>query len=39
MTTKTTNAKTKALPKTKHLGHEFDPTETNWAALTFPADP
>lgn len=40
MTTKTikTNA-TKELPKTKHLGHEFDPSETNWAALTFPADP
>lgn len=33
MTTKTTNA------KTTHLGHKFDPTETNWAALTFPADP
>jgi len=24
---------------TKHLKHEYDPSETNWAALTFPADP
>jgi hypothetical protein len=25
--------------KTEHLRHEYDPTETNWAKLTFPADP
>ncbi len=29
-----TNART-----TKHLGHEFNPTETNWSAVAFPADP
>ncbi|WP_333814844.1 hypothetical protein [Tabrizicola sp.] len=29
-----TNART-----TKHLGHEFNPTETNWSALAFPSDP
>lgn len=43
-TTKTTKAKTSAAsaPMTRtttHHGHEYDPTETNWAALTFPADP
>jgi uncharacterized protein YdcH (DUF465 family) len=43
-TTKTTKAKTStaSAPKTRtttHHGHEYDPTETNWAALTFPADP
>jgi hypothetical protein len=32
------NTKTKTR-KTPHHGHEYDPTETNWAALTFPADP
>jgi uncharacterized protein YdcH (DUF465 family) len=34
----TKNTKTKTR-KTTHHGHEYDPTETNWAALTFPADP
>lgn len=32
----TTKTKTRT---TKHIKHEYDPAETNWAALTFPADP
>jgi len=40
MSKTTSTAKATPKPKTsKHLGHEYDPTETNWAALTFPADP
>jgi len=37
-TTSKTNDTAKMMT-TKHLGHEFNPAETNWAALTFPADP
>lgn len=35
--TKTTAADRKART-TKHLQHEFNPAETNWAALSFPTD-
>ena len=38
-TNKTKAASGKAPRKTKHSGHEYDPTETNWTKLTFPADP
>ena len=39
MTTKAIETNPTKARKTKHLRHEFDPAETNWAALTFPADP
>ncbi|TGN67331.1 hypothetical protein E4L95_05350 [Paracoccus liaowanqingii] len=39
MTKSKSTAATPQAQKTKYLSHEFNPSETNWAALTFPADP
>ena len=38
-TKKTKPASDTAARKTKHFGHEYDPTETNWTNVSFPADP
>jgi hypothetical protein len=34
-----TSAASPKTRKTKHIQHEYSPTEANWAALSFPTDP